>query len=252
MNATKTNFAAWRAGHRRAFTLIELLVVIAIIAILAGMLLPALARAKEAGRRISCVNNMRQLGMSARMYADDNTGRFPLRSAVARWPQALIEDYQNTNVLICASDPHPQSAQIDPVHYPADCAARSYMINGWNDFFYINNPTNFNQYMAGTSPLSMRELDILYPTDTIIFGEKRSVTPLLSTQFYMDLYEGLGNDNDQIEKGRHATPVLQTGSGGSNYAMADGSARFMKYWECVKPINMWAVTEFGRTNLAAF
>ena len=253
MNKTKMHRTERTSGVRRGFTLIELLVVIAIIGILAGMLLPALARAKEAGRRISCVNNMHQMGMSLRMYGDDNGGHYTLRSGTAHWPTALYSYYQNTNVLLCASDPHPQSAQLDPVHYPIDCSARSYMINGWNDFIYINYPSSdFDLYMTGTSPWSIKESEIQYPSDTIDFGEKKSVSQELSLQFYMDLYEGLGNDNDQIEKGRHSTPLLQTGSGGSNYAMTDGSARYIPYWGTVKPINLWAVTDFGRTNLAAF
>jgi prepilin-type N-terminal cleavage/methylation domain-containing protein/prepilin-type processing-associated H-X9-DG protein len=233
-----------------AFTLIELLVVIAIIAILAGMLLPALASAKAKGESIKCLNNLRQLGTAAVLYAGDFNDGFPPRLDANRWPTQLKRYYLNLEILQCPTEVRQRDKTQAKKNSPTankqpDIALRSYIINGFNDYFF-----------KGTAAIDMAQANgkqviqshIKEPSRTILFGEKKT----LSDNYYMDLLEGAGNHVDQIERSRHSTRKIRmdgkTTNGGSNYGFIDGHAEFLRYRGSVYPLNLWAVDEQLRTN----
>src|SRR5438034_927614 len=226
-------------GRRKGFTLIELLVVIAIIALLAALVLPALARAKESGRRASCINNLHQLDLALRLYADSNDGLFPPRTTSRRWPAALQNYFDNLRVMICPTDHPLPGSDTD-----ADAAPRSYVMNVFSDYFAatLSAPV-FKLFSKGLYPGSMNDENIRYPAETILFGEKKTIR----TDFYVDL--NASTIMDVAEQGRHSSTGAWA-TGGSNHSFADGSVRYVPFGKSLCPQNQWAVTDAGRIRFA--
>ena len=250
----------WTAAER-AFTLIELLVVIAIIAILAAMLLPSISRAKGSAQRISCLNNLRQMGIATAMYVTDSQDFYPPRDGTSRWPDRLSDNYgKNMKLLLCPNDnlnlvatpPTPESIGYGASNNVADASVRSFFMNGWNDYFSdksgipVSDWSGLSAFMI-TNGFGVRQTDILHQSDTVVLGEKE----FDHGDFYMDLGENGGNDFTGIlEQSRHDSRGPGTGSGGSNFSFADGSARYVKYGQSLWPQTLWCVSDANRTAYA--
>lgn len=153
---------------RQAFTLIELLIVIAVIGILAAILLPALARSKAVANRIHCVGNVKQLALTAHLYADDNQDRLLLGYhssghfssegfKIWTWTFAFLDGYldRNRDVFQCAGNrlpnPLPQGLHPNMVNF-------SYGLNAFG--------------LSGDSSLSSVKLgSVVSPSDCVALGD---------------------------------------------------------------------------------
>ena len=172
------------AGTERGFTLIELLVVIAIIAILASLLLPALAKAKEKGQRIGCLNNLRQIALFMQLYTDDNQDVFPAhrnlglttddpaRSLTNWWGTAIVGYGQNTNLFKCPSIKGKRLDNGVAWEWKFDCHKVGY---GMNSFFLGIHPYPSGSLTVGGILFDSRpwfkRTSIVSPAQNMVVGD---------------------------------------------------------------------------------
>jgi len=186
---------------RRGFTLIELLVVIAIIAILAAILFPVFARAREKARQTSCLSNLKQLGLGMLMYVQDYDERFTVERVVqpwyARpWYQAIAPYVKNAQIFVCPS-----------VDYNAAWGGygyNGYGTNGKNGLGYRHQSDDGSPQPSQAPP---KLANVEQPSAMIMLGE-----PIANT------YALRGYASNYLPSDRH--------NGGSNIAHVDGHVKW--------------------------